>query len=85
VRAAVQFGHVTRVRSRGVGVGDAEVVVALLAVSFDPSTEAEDPSGVVRLTLAGGGEIALDVECIDAVLSDVSEPWAARRAPRHKI
>ena len=85
VRSAIQFGHVARVRSKGVVMGDAEAVVAILSVSFDPSGKAEDPSGVVRLTLAGGGEIALDVECIDAVLSDVSEPWAARRAPRHRV
>ena len=85
VRSAVQFGHVARVRSRGVVMGDADTVAAILSVSFDPSSEAEDPAGVVRFTLAGGGEIALDVECIDAVLSDVSEPWAARRAPRHRV
>ncbi len=85
VRAAVQFGHVSAVRSKGVVLGDPEAVVSLLALVFEGASEAEDPSGVIRLQLAGGGEIALDVECIDAVLSDVSEPWAARRAPRHRV
>lgn len=85
VRAALQFGHVDAVRSKGVALGDPEAVVALLALVFERSAAPEDPSGVIRLHLAGGGEIVLDVECIDAVLSDVSEPWAARRAPRHRI
>ncbi len=85
VRSALQFGRVTHVRSKGVVMSDSEAVVSVLAIAFDASGEAEDPSGVILLRLAGGGEIALKVECIDAVLSDLSEPWAARRAPRHGV
>jgi hypothetical protein len=85
VRSAAQFGHVLGVRSKGVILGDKEAVLAVLAVEFQPSAVAEDPSGVLLLRLAGGGEIAAEVECIDAVLSDLSDPWAARRAPRHGV
>ena len=42
-----------------------------------------DPAGVVELIFAGGGTIRMDVECIDAGLSDVSGEWAALRRPLH--
>ncbi len=84
VRAALQFAGVLGVKSKGVSLGDPEAVISLLAISFEPCGAAEDPSGVVHLQLAGGGDIRLEVECIDSVLADVSEPWAAMRTPRHR-
>jgi hypothetical protein len=85
VRSALQFAGVMDVKARGVMMGDPEAVVAILAIVFEGSGEAEDPSGALHLQLAGGGDIRLEVECIDAVLADVSEPWAAVRAPRHRV
>lgn len=84
VRAALQFAGVMGVKSRGVSLGDPEAVFSLLAIGFEPCGEAENPSGAVHLKLAGGGDIRLEVECVDAVLADVSEPWAAMRTPRHR-
>jgi hypothetical protein len=37
----------------------------------------------VELVLAGGGAIRLTVECIDAELVDMTQPWAARGTPDH--
>ena len=83
VRAAVQFAGVMGVKSRGAPIGDPEAVISILAIVFE-GEGGEDPSGAVRLQLAGGGDIRLEVECVDAVLADLSEPWAAIRAPRHR-
>ena len=33
--------------------------------------------------LAGDGEIALDVECLDVTLADVTRPYLARGLPSH--
>ena len=85
VRAALSFSGVLGVKSRGAPLGDPEAVVSILAVVFEPCGRTEDPSGAVHLQLAGGGDIRLDVECVDALLADVSEPWAAIRAPRHGV
>ena len=85
VRAAVQFAGVMGVKSRGAPIGDPDAVISILAIVFEGADGAEDPSGAVRLQLAGGGDIRLDVECVDAVLADLSEPWAAIRAPRHRL
>jgi len=86
VRAAVQFAGVMGVKSRGAPIGDPEAVISILAAVFEGTTSNnEDPSGVVHLQLAGGGDIRLEVECVDAVLADLTEPWAAIRAPRHRV
>ena len=43
----------------------------------------EAPGGRVILMFAGGGDLRIDVECLDAVLTDLSERWPARLAPSH--
>ena len=84
VRTALQFAAVLGVKAKGVMMGDPEAVIAVLSVTFEGSGDAENPAGFVNMALAGGGDIRLEVECVDAMLADVSEPWAAMRAPRHR-
>ncbi len=59
-------------------------MLSLLAIRFIPRN-AEDPGGIIELVFSGGGAIRLDVECIEATLSDAGEPWAARGRPEHPI
>ena len=80
IRAGLQFGSVLAVRARNVRRAPKEAVVELLAVSFDPG---EPPGGVVRLAFAGGGDMALTVECVDAALADISAPWPTASTPGH--
>jgi hypothetical protein len=81
VRAALQFGAVQAVKSQRLKQGAKPAVVELLTVEFEPG---DAPGGVVRLIFAGGGELRVTVECLDAVLADLSEPWATPRRPSHK-
>ena len=37
----------------------------------------------VTLMFAGGGDLRIEVECLDAVLTDLSERWPAKVAPTH--
>jgi hypothetical protein len=79
VRAAMQFGDVQAVKSRGLPrLPDAPL--ELLALHF---IEGEAPGGKVILMFAGGGDLRVDVECLDAVVTDLSERWPARIAPTH--
>jgi len=82
VRSMLVIDDVLRVRSAGVVRGDADTILSLLAVSFAPG---EDAAGTVELTLAGDGAIALDVECLNLTLQDVTRPYPAlaRKAPSH--
>jgi DUF2948 family protein len=82
VRAGLHFDGVLKVQSSKVKLGAGEAVIALLAARFT-SNGGEDPGGVIELVLAGGGAIRLTVECIDAELSDLTAPWAARGTPDH--
>lgn len=83
VRSGLHFDSVLKVESQNVKQGLGEAVVSLLAIKFTP-TMADDPSGVIELQLAGGGTFRLTVECIDAGLSDLTGPWAARARPDHE-
>jgi hypothetical protein len=79
VMAAMQFGDVSAVKSRRLPRGP-ETALELLAMHFE---EAEAPGGRVLMMFAGGGDLRIDVECLDAVLTDLSERWPARIAPTH--
>ena len=82
VRAGLHFDGVLKVQSSRVKLGAGEAVVSLLAVRFKPN-DGGDPGGVIEIVLAGGGMIRLTVECIDAELTDLTGPWAARGTPDH--
>jgi hypothetical protein len=75
---------VTKVLARGIRRDAAEALACLLAISFEPSTAEEDPGGVVVLHFAGDADLRLDVECLDAVMADVSDPWPTPRRPGHE-
>jgi hypothetical protein len=80
VVAALQFGDVSRLRHKGLRSDDKGALVSVLALAFHPD---EPPGGVVLLHFADGLELRLEVDCIDAVLADVSDPWPASREPVH--
>jgi hypothetical protein len=82
VRTAVQLGCVTRVRHRNLRTDAKDAVLQLLAVTFEPAAEA--PAGLVTFAFADGGDLAIEVECIDAALADVSEPWRVAHKPAHE-
>jgi hypothetical protein len=71
VRTALQLGDVLSVKARKVRREAKSAVIEILAVVFEPG---EAPGGAVTIALAGGGELRCEVECIDAVLADVSAP-----------
>lgn len=82
VRAAVSFESVLGVKSRKVRFDTPDALASVLSVAFTPAQE--PPGGEVRLVLAGGGEIVLDVECLDALLMDVGAAWQTPRRPDHE-
>ena len=80
VRSALQIGGVTGVKARNLRRDAADAVLVLLAMTFEPG---EAPGGHVVLSFAGGGDLRVEVECIDAALADVTAPWPTPRAPHH--
>jgi hypothetical protein len=80
VRSALQLGGVMNVQARKIRRTPRDAVIEVLAVSFDAG---EAPGGIVTISCAGGGDLRAVVECVDAVLADVSEPWPTPREPAH--
>lgn len=82
VRALLVIDDVLRVSSQGVDRRDRDLVLSLLSVTWEPG---EDGAGRVVLTLAGDGALAIEAECLDVTLKDVTRPYAApsRRTPSH--
>jgi len=74
VRSLLTIGDVGRVITQGVPRGDGDTVLSLLSLGFEPGP---DGTGRLVLVLAGDGAIALEVECIDLVLRDVTRPYRA--------
>lgn len=52
----------------------------LLAIAFEVG---DAPSGTVLLTFAGGAQIRLEVECLEAGMRDVGPRWAVDHRPDH--
>lgn len=82
VLAAMQFGDVVGVKARNLNRAD-ETPLELLAIDFQPADE--PPGGQVVLMFAGGGDLAIEVDCLDAVLADLSERWPANARPAHPM
>jgi len=76
----LDFGAVLGVRTRNIQNQSDDVILSLLSISFRAG---EAPSGKITLIFAGGGEIELDVECIEARMSDLGSAWATQHRPEH--
>lgn len=79
-RAVLHFDRVVSVRQNGIAATMPDEVLDLLAIRFE---EADAPSGVIELVFAGNATIRLQVECIEAQLSDLGAAWSTDAVPDH--
>ena len=79
--SVLNFARVTSAKSHGIDPRKREDVLSLLAIRFLPS---DAPSGTVELVFAGDASVRLDVECIEARLTDTGGAWAASSRPAHR-
>jgi len=80
VRAGAHFDDVKSAQFQHLRDDAEGAVVELLSFRFEPG---EDGGGEIILDFAGGGAIRLEVESINAYMSDMSEPWRTRAKPKH--
>ena len=73
VQSVLAVETVDRVASQGVPRGDADTILSVLSVTFEPG----ESGGAVILTLAGDGAIRLQVSELEVALRDVTRPYAA--------
>jgi len=83
ILSGLRFDSVLSVSSKGLRRDEPDALAVLIAITFAPAPES--PAGEIHLIFAGGGEILLQVECIDAVLADVSTPRPTKSVPLHPL
>jgi len=81
VRAVLHFDGVMNVKSQGLRLDRKEAVAEMLTLAFEQKKD--DVAGTITMTFASGGAIKLEVEALDAWLSDVSQPWSTKNLPSH--
>lgn len=81
-RSTLRFDRVSKVRSRGIDTSQEGQVLSLLAIRFE---ETDAPAGTVNLVFAGGAEIQLEAECIEAELTDLGPAWETHFKPKHAV
>ena len=82
VRALLVLSDITGLRADGINRGDADEVLSLLALRWQPGP---DGTGVLELDFAGDATILADMECVSLDLRDVTRPYVANsgKMPRH--
>ena len=83
-RSVLHFSKVTSLKSTGVDRGNATEVQSLLSITFVATEEEGNPGGQIRLDFGGGG-LLLEVECIEAQLTDLGAAWKASSKPQHNL
>jgi hypothetical protein len=78
----LQFARVKSLRSRKINQDSKGAVLMLLSIGFEPH---EAPEGDIVLSFAGGGDLRLEVECIEAKLEDLGPQWETARKPVHDM
>ncbi len=81
-RTALHFNRVSSVRAQGVRQDIKDAVLELLAVRFE---EGDAPAGTITLHFAAGVRISLDVECLEAQLTDLGGAWSTEFRPEHDL
>lgn len=82
VQSLLVIDNVLKVASQGIDRADKDMILSLLAVTFEPGA---DGTGEVLLTLAGDGALRLSVEALEVTVKDVTRPYVAPsgKAPGH--
>jgi hypothetical protein len=79
-RAGLRVDQVNGAKISGIDLSKKDQVLSLLTLAFEPG---DAPRGAIMLAFAGGGGVRLDVDCIEAALTDLGAAWATRRKPEH--
>jgi len=80
-QSVLHFDRVLGAKTSGVRRDKPAEVLSLLAISFIAISK---PAGIVELVFSGGGTIMLDVECVEARLTDIGGSWEATSRPVHR-
>lgn len=81
VKSGLGLHNVLSVRMRGINRSDPDAFLVLLSVVFTPLDT--PPGGEISLVFAGGGEISIGVEYLEARLIDIQNQRPTKSIPIH--
>lgn len=79
-RTALRFDRVMACKCRNLECQAKDRLLNLLTIEF---AETASPGGSVVLIFSGGGELRLDVECLEVELADLGPVWDTTACPAH--
>ncbi len=82
VQCGLHFDDVFAVGSQGFDPQAADKLLSLLAIECQAG---EDGGATVTLQFSGGAGVRLDVECVNAHLTDIGESWTTENLPSHPV
>lgn len=81
-QTGLHFDAVRSAAVQGFDLSRKDSVLNLLSVACE---ETDAPAAVVTLTFSGGGAIRLEVDYVEAQMSDLDLRWRTRRRPGHEL
>ena len=81
IRCAIHFDYADTVKSIGIEKQSNDDILVLLAIRFESKVK---PSGSIFLEFSNNKSITIDVESIEAFLTDMGDSWKIRNKPVHE-
>lgn len=78
-RSGMHFETVTKAQSRGIPLNEKDHILELLTVH---AVEQENRT-LISLAFAGGADMRLEAEVVEAELTDLGAPWETPNRPEH--
>ena len=82
ILSGLHFESVLEVHGQNIPQSDGRRPLDLLHIGCE---EHGDAAATITLMFANNAAIRLEVECIDAYLRDIGEPWSTPRTPKHHL
>ncbi len=82
IRSMIRFEHVLNTSLQNIPLNSPSHVLNFLSLGC---TEGEDGAKILTFVFSGFAAIRLEVECLEAFMEDMSEPWKTKNTPNHKI
>ena len=81
IRCAIHFDFADTVKSIGIEKKSNNDILVLLAIRFESKVK---PSGSIFLEFSNNKSITIDVESIEAFLTDMGDSWKIPNKPVHE-
>ncbi|MFN3231599.1 MAG: DUF2948 family protein [Alphaproteobacteria bacterium] len=78
-RCGLHFETVSKAQTRGIPMNEKDHILELLTVH----AVEQDSRALITLAFAGGADIRLEAEVVDAELTDLGAPWETPNRPMH--